>query len=385
MVAPAFSPSQTPECGLYIAVKPREKAPENRSFSVHLGVKQEPMMNTPSPCEITRRYFLLGTAALACGSGIVDAAAPGWSRRAALPLQTQELYPAVHQDRLWVAGGIARHRQGDLFFTKGAWSYDPGSDTWRTEPELPEARHHAAMVSTGEELFVVGGFNGTEDAVWQMLDSVLVLRNNRWEAIRTMPQPQAEGVLAHRGGGIVHLVTGQTRRGTANARRSDHSEVDAHWRWDTRADRWERAAPVPTPRNSATGGWIGDLLIVAGGRTAAGNLDTTEIYDAREDRWRTAAPMPLPQAGTASVVVDGSLVVFGGEIFQPGARVFPNVWQYLLAEDRWVALPDMPTPRHGIGAGLIDRTAFVIGGATSPSGVGTSNRNEALSFPERAG
>jgi hypothetical protein len=91
--------------------------------------------------------------------------------------------------------------------------------------------------------------------------------------------------------------------------------------------------------------------------------------------------MPLPQAGTASVVVDGSLVVFGGEIFQPEARVFPNVWQYLLAEDRWVALPDMPTPRHGIGAGLIDRTAFVIGGATSPSGVGTSDVNEALVFP----
>jgi hypothetical protein len=339
------------------------------------------MMKTPGAGDISRRHFLAATAVLACGNGLRAAGAPGWSRRAALPLQTQELYPAVHEDRLWVAGGIARHRGGDLFFTKGTWSYDPPSDAWRAEPELPEARHHAAMVSTGEALFVVGGFHGTENAVWQMLDSVLVLRNNRWEAMSPMPQPQAEGVLAHRGDGIVHLVTGQTRRGVANAARSDHGEVNAHWRWDTRADRWERAAPIPTPRNSATGGWIGDLLIVAGGRTADGNLDTTEIYDAREDRWRSVASMPLPQAGTASVVLDGSLVVFGGEIFQPEARVFPNVWRYLLAEDRWVALPDMPTPRHGIGAGLIGRTAFTIGGATSPSGVGTSDLNEALVFP----
>jgi len=338
------------------------------------------MMNAPDTPGVSRRDFVLATTGLMCAPRCLAGAEPRWSARAALPLQTQELYPAVHRNRLWVAGGIARHRGGDLFFTKGTWSYDPASDKWRAEPELPEPRHHAAMVSTGEHLFVVGGFSGTESAVWQMLDSVLVLRETGWEKVSTMPQPQAEGVLAHRADGIVHLVTGQTRRGEANANRSDHTEVDTHWRWDTRQDRWERAAPIPTPRNSATGGCIGDLLIVAGGRTADGNLDRTEIYDAREDRWRSAAPLPLPQAGTASVVVDDSLVVFGGEIFTPAARVFPNVWQYLLDEDRWVALPDMPTPRHGIGAGLIDGTAFVVGGATSPSGRGTSDVNEGLSF-----
>ncbi|MEM9759867.1 MAG: kelch repeat-containing protein [Pseudomonadota bacterium] len=328
---------------------------------------------------ISRRHFVLCAAGLTCVRPIA-AQAPGWSRRAALPLQTQELYPAVHGNRLWVAGGITPLPSG-LSFSDGTWSYDPVADQWDAGPVLPEERHHAAMVSTGEQLYIVGGFHGTASAPWQMLDSVLVLREDRWEAASTMPQPQAEGVLAHRGDGIVHLVTGQSRRGTANAARSDHIEVDAHWRWDTGANRWDRAAPIPTPRNSATGGWIGDLLIVAGGRTAEGNLDTTEIYDGKEDRWRTLAPMPLPQAGTGSVIIDDSLVVFGGEIFQPEARVFPNVWRYLLSEDRWIALPALPTPRHGIGAGLIGRTAFVVGGATSPSGRGTSDRNEALTFP----
>ncbi len=329
---------------------------------------------------ISRRHFVLGAAGLTCAPALSAATTPAWSTRAPLPLKTQELYPAVHRDQLWVAGGITPRSTG-LFFSDGTWAYDPRSDQWQAGPDLPETRHHAAMVSTGEELFIVGGFHGTANAIWQMRDSVLVLREDRWESVSVMPQPQAEGVLAHHGEGIVHLVTGQSRRGSANAARSDHVEVDAHWRWDTHADSWEQAAPIPTPRNSATGGWIGDLLIVAGGRTADGNLDTTEIYDAREDRWRAAAPMPLPQAGTASVIVDGSLVVFGGEIFRPKARVFPNVWRYLLEEDRWIALPDMPTPRHGIGAGLIDRTAFVIGGATFPSGRGTSDLNEALAFP----
>ncbi len=329
---------------------------------------------------ISRRHFVLGTAALGCATRLVAASEPTWSNRASLPLQIQELYPTVHQHRLWVAGGIAQRSPGDLYFESAVWSYDPARDEWQAEPSLPEARHHAAMVSTGDDVFVVGGFHGSETGIWQMRDSVLVLRDGAWQSKSAMPEPQAEGVLAHYGSGIVHLATGQTPRSSANAKRADHHAIDAHWRWDTGADHWERAAPIPTPRNSATGGWLGKQLIVTGGRTSEGNLDVTEIYDVREDRWRTAAPLPLPQAGTASVVIDNSLVVFGGEIFKPEPGVFPNVWRYLPDEDRWVALPAMPTPRHGIGAGLLGRTAYVIGGATAPSGNGTSNLNEALVF-----
>ncbi len=331
---------------------------------------------------LTRRQFLFSSVAMMAAPAVFGshhgARNATWSAPlASMPIQTQELYPAVHSGRLWVAGGIAR-RMGLPFFTAGVWSYDIAADAWRDEPELPEARHHAAMVSTGERLFVVGGFNGSMTAVWKMLDNVLVLENGEWKTFGKMPQPQAEGVLAHLTDSIVHLATGQTRRGEANSARSDHTEVTSHWRWDTSDNTWEAAAPIPTPRNSATGGWVERELVVTGGRTAAGNLAVTEIYDADEDRWRDGAPMPLPQAGTASVVHDGSLIVFGGEIFQPEADVFPNVWRYHLAKDEWEALPDMPTPRHGIGAGLIGDSAIVVGGATEPGGRGTTGVVEAL-------
>ena len=98
-------------------------------------------------------------------------------------------------------------------------------------------------------------------------------------------------------------------KGYSIAERSDHTESHLHWVWD--GSTWQDLAPIPTARNSATGGWIGDLLVVTGGRTASGNLADTEIYDKNTDTWRAAAPMPLPQAGTASVVVDDSLIVFG--------------------------------------------------------------------------
>ena len=121
-----------------------------------------------------------------------------------------------------------------------------------------------------------------------------------------------------------------------------------------------------------------DQLVIVGGRTAAGNLNTTEIYDAHSDQWHSARPMPLPQAGTAGVTVGDSLYVFGGEIFTPEAAVFPNVWKYEVTTDQWSALPDLPTPRHGLGAGLLGDRIHVIAGATKPGGSGTSNAHEAL-------
>ena len=328
---------------------------------------------------LSRRQLLIaGTAVLTSpvSRGQEAAGGPAWETAAPLPINTQELYSCVHQGQLHVAGGIAA-RLGVPYFTRASFAFDAQADRWLELPDLPEARHHAALVSTGARLYLVGGFNGSYSAVWRMRDTVHELTEAGWERVGILPQAQAEGVLACHSSGVIHLATGQSPKGAANGERGDHREVTDHWRWDGAGD-WQAAAPIPTPRNSATGGWLDDQLMVTGGRTAAGNLAVTEIYDLKEDRWRVAAPLPLPQAGTASVVVEDGLIVFGGEIFIPEARVFPNVWRYVMHEDRWYPLPDMPTPRHGIGSGLIGDRAYVIGGATAPGSSGTSNLNEVL-------
>ena len=110
------------------------------------------------------------------------------------------------------------------------------------------------------------------------------------------------------------------------------------------ASQWSNAAPLPTPRNSASGGWVEDQLVVVGGRSGGINFATNEIYDAKEDRWRQGRPMPLAQAGTACVVGKGSMLVFGGEVFTPEAKVFGNVWRYDINTDLWCAMPGLNIP-----------------------------------------
>ncbi len=330
---------------------------------------------------INRRQALLAAAALpVVAPGWAESeGTPSWQSAAALPFATQEIYPAVHGGRLYVAGGIAA-RLGVPYFTGRCVSFGVDDAAWRDEAELPEALHHTALVSTGESLFAVGGFHGGYTHIWRMRQQVYRLIAGSWRSVTPLPRPMAEGVVTCSPDGLVHLVTGQSPRGEANRARSDHVEVQDHLCLDPADGSWRQCAPIPTARNSATGGWLGGHLVVAGGRTAAGNLAVTEVYDPQRDVWYEAQPMPLPQAGTASVVLSDELIVFGGEIFQPQARVFSEVWRYSLAEDRWQPLPAMPIPRHGLGAGVLNGRAHVVGGAIEPGGSGTSDAHEVLSL-----
>ena len=324
-----------------------------------------------------RRSFLAAGIAGAFAARAAHAGPATWQAAAPVPYATQEVYPAAHHGRLYLAGGIAA-RLGMPYFTGRCVSYDPATDSWRDEAPLPEDLHHVALVSTGAGLFALGGFNGGYTHIWRMRDAVYQLTDEGWQPVASLPKPLAEGVATFGPTGLIHYVTGQSPRGEANAERSDHTEVSDHWCLDPRDGRWRALAPIPTARNSATGGWQDGRLVITGGRTATANMAVTEIYDPDADRWHPAAPLPLPQAGTAGAVANGQLHVFGGEIFAPEARVFAESWRYQLEQDTWLPLPDMPTPRHGVGAVTLGNQIHVVGGATEVGGRGTSDRHEVL-------
>lgn len=232
---------------------------------------------------MNRRNFLAlsaGFAAMAPEAFSFAANQPEWSNAASLPIKTQELYPAVHQGKLYVAGGIAS-KLGAPYFTNRFFSYDPVVDQWQNESDLPESLHHAALVSTGDRLFLVGGFNGGYSHIWRMRDRVYEYKAGEWMPMPSLPNPQAEGVLAYNQNEI-HLVSGQSPRGEANSKRSDHKEVSTHLVWQPGESKWQTASPIPLPRNSATGGWVGDQLIFTGGRNAEGNFSATHIYDKKK-------------------------------------------------------------------------------------------------------
>jgi hypothetical protein len=65
-----------------------------------------------------------------------------WITGAPMPTPRQEIYPAVLNQKIYIAGGLDVNRR----MTNVLEIYNPDSDTWTTGPSLPQARHHRLKV-----------------------------------------------------------------------------------------------------------------------------------------------------------------------------------------------------------------------------------------------
>ncbi|MBU1619033.1 MAG: galactose oxidase [Gammaproteobacteria bacterium] len=323
-------------------------------------------------------YLLCGLLSFQLMAGSLN-----WQRKADLLLPVQEIYPAVFQGEIYVAGGLSSElpkQQGQM--TAAVQIYNAKTNTWRYGPALPEGRHHGQLVAVKEQLFLFGGFIQANGGNWSASADVLKLdlQQQRWLKVASLPQPLSETVswvLEDK----VHLLSGRSPVPEANAQWQDQADVAVHWVFDPYKLTIETAPVVPEAKNSAAAVvYEGKGYLLGGRQVQAGNKADVHSYDAKSKQWLALAPMPEAQAGLAAAVFNGKLWALGGEFFQQGGGVFSNLWVYSFTEQRWQQLGQMPTPRHGLGAVVLDNSIYLIGGATAAGLKQTSAVLEQLSL-----
>jgi hypothetical protein len=292
----------------------------------------------------------------------------------------QEIYGAVVGHRVHIAGGLVGQGSGPRGVLDRTAVYDARADRWTEGPRLPAPTHHPAMAAVRDRVFALGGFREGGGGQWRAVTDVLLLDRDRWTEAGRMPAPQSETVaLAH--AGLIHLITGRTPGGAANAQWNDQVDTDGHRVFDPRTGAWSSRAPAPAPRNSAAGAVIEGRLYVVGGRTVGGgNMARLDRYDPQSDRWEALAPLPQASGGLGAAALHGRLYAFGGEWFGPGRTggVYRETWAYDPARDAWTAAPAMRTPRHGLVGATAGGVLLAIGGAEEVSSGRTSAVVEAL-------
>ncbi len=334
-----------------------------------------------------RRLFLAAAGASAALPFAARAQAPaaGWTVRASLPWEVQEIYCAVSAGRIVMAGGLRRPaRVTEIEDRTGI--YDPVADVWTEGPRLPKPRHHPMLIAGSDgTVFALGGYGRSEAGDWTGMTDVWAMEANGWREAGRMPEPLCETVGVELEGRL-YLVTGRSP-GTANGQWNDQVDVDTHRVFIPGEGRWEEARPCPMARNSAAGAVLDGALWVAGGRTVnGGGSGQLDRYDPVGDRWDTLAPIPPSPitgqqvgGGLAMAAVDGRLVAFGGEWFAPGGGgVFAETWIYDPDADHWVAGPAMRTPRHGLAAAAVDGVVYAVAGGEVVSGGRAGGVVEAL-------
>lgn len=290
-----------------------------------------------------------------------------WQPRAALPLPRSEMAWAVAMGgRMHVVGGYGEQRVDRPYHHV----YEARRDTWDTAAPLPLGANHVGVAVIGSALYAVGGFveqnrkPHAECFAWTETD-------NRWRSIA--PLPQACGSVACVNlDGRLHAIGGAVGD-TFDTKRS----VDWHLVYDPQADRWTRAAPLPTGRDHVGAVAVQGRIHVIGGRVDSfhTNSNLHHSYDPRADKWTQRNPLPTARSGHGAVLVGTRIFVMGGEGTN---RVFGQNEAYDVAQDRWEQFAPMRTPRHGLGAAAIGETVYVAGGGPVMGGGVQSAVHEAF-------
>ncbi|HYD88492.1 MAG TPA: galactose oxidase [Vitreimonas sp.] len=284
-----------------------------------------------------------------------------------MPYAVQEIYPALHDGAIWIAGGFSPQALGA---TKRVIVFDLAANAWREGPDLPEPSHHVHLASLDGALYAIGGFRGGLTRMqWICVPRVLRLDRERWVEAPALPKPIGEAVpLVHEG--RIHLIGGRSPAGEANSDWNHQADVADHFVLAAGAGAWERAAPLPLARNSAAGAVLNGALHVISGRTVAGGQTPAhDIYDPQTDTWRDGAPYPEPRGGLAAATLGNAIIAGGGEIFEPSS-VGTALYRFDTSGD-WQRFETLPTPRHGHGFMAVNDALYALGGAQRVGGNGT--------------
>ena len=224
--------------------------------------------------------------------------------------------------------------------------------------------HHALEI-VGRKIFLFGGLGGTEGIV-QIYDPDA----NVWSLGKDMPFAAGAAVSAVIDRKI--YVTGGLVGGTT----TDQAAV-----YDPASDSWSTIAPMPSPRNHASGGSDGQCFWIFGGRGPGSGDGVTEgeadvfVFDPATNAWEasfdpgsTIPPLPQRRGGMSrAVFYEGEFYLFGGETTPDGSGqvdgdVYDRVDVFDPSKRTWRLERPMTTPRQGLGACVYDERVYLVGG-----------------------
>ena len=229
-----------------------------------------------------------GISAPPSASGAPAAGSPGpadaWAVLPDAPFARLEMAVAAHDGRIWLAGGLSA--LGDALIDVDV--FDPATSTWSDGPDLPAPVHHAALVSDGERLVLIGGYQGSDFN--RPTDLVLALADgdDGWTTGPPLPEARAAGAAAWDGSRIVY-AGGVGAGGVA----ADVYELSG--------GAWNRIGSMAQVREhlAATSDEEGTVWLL-GGRVGGleSNLDVVETVSG--DAVASIGSLPTPRGGVAA-------------------------------------------------------------------------------------
>ena len=280
-------------------------------------------------------------------SASASAAALAWTEMQPAPLARLEMATAAHGGRIWLAGGLSPLGEA----VTEVEVFDPASGEWTSGPSLPTGIHHAALVSDGDRLLLIGGYLGTSFS--QPTEIVLALGDGSesWEPGPSLPEARAAGAAAWDGERVVYA--GGVGPGGVSG--------DVYALQD---ETWERIGAMPRAREHLAAASDGEgRTWVLGGRvgTLESNLGDVDLVEGASVT--ALDPLPTPRGGVGAFYLPSLGACLSGGEALTGAYTVVECVDF---DGAVSTAPEMLVPRHGHGAAVVDGVAYVLLGGPTP-------------------
>ena len=232
-------------------------------------------------------------------------------------------------------------------------SYSWPENSWTLEPAMQEARaSHSAFVH-GREIYVSGGFNGTNDT-----DSVQTLNvdeeNLEWikSPVKMPLKCLGHTMVRHENSAI--LTGGRDGDNVSD----EIYEISLNHPHDTKL-----LTQMPEQRCYHSCEMIDNQVIVAGGRTSRYIKDaknTVYVYDMNNNECKTLPPLPFAISDMASVSYKGNVILIGD--VNEKAQTLNSVVMYDVKTGKIKMLPCLNHKRTASAAVITGNVIIVMGG-----------------------
>jgi len=209
-------------------------------------------------------------------------------------------------DRIVVAGGSALGGEEGLVVTVSDRLYllDPEGDAWQRGGVLPVSLAGASLVSLGDSVYLIGGWDGTamHDEVWQLpLADLETAAASDWTTVTRLPVAAAFLGATVVEGEIVVVGGYDGKRELADAAA-----------YAVRFNIWRRLPPLAAPRSGVTLVYDGMAMLALGGGWTHATADH-ERFDPLTSQWTVLeSPISGEWRHFGAVFNEGSVYLIGG-------------------------------------------------------------------------
>eukprot|EP00730_Choanoeca_flexa_P019302 TRINITY_DN9422_c0_g1_i1.p1 TRINITY_DN9422_c0_g1~~TRINITY_DN9422_c0_g1_i1.p1 ORF type:complete len:573 (+),score=120.47 TRINITY_DN9422_c0_g1_i1:162-1880(+) len=282
--------------------------------------------------------------------------------------------PPPGQDRLLALGGL--NENNPYKYLRTAECYNPVKDEWTVISDMFWDRAQSGVVSTGSNLYVLGGRNEEVDAIVGNYNSV----SQQWQEALDMTLPDriyAAGFALVRD--RILMVGGcLTRPGHAS---SKFVEVVTNRVYAFPLDptpamsgdnvglprQWQMTAPMIHPRGRHACAVAQGTVYALGGIDVTGKVvATVERFNFDTRAWELATTMPEPRRDFGCVVAQGKIYVIGGASTPLGMEnkaCSTSVFEYDPRTDTWRVLASMRHARQGLTCSFLHNKVYAVGGS----------------------